>query len=244
MIQLDTITALAQKHQTTQLNILREYVQHLFLMYFYQQPETDTIFFKGGTALRIVYQSPRFSEDLDFSASGRDTRGIEAALFKTVKEIEREAIAFQVKESKETSGGYLAILHSTLFDQEVAIRLEVSQRAGTKYGDVATIVNDFFPPYTILTIARQQLVAEKIQALMTRGKARDYYDLYFMLRANVLPAGEKHVLKEVLVTIMKSRLNFEKELGQFLPRSHWSVIRNFKQLLEVEMKRALGAKLL
>lgn len=240
MIQLDTITALAQKHQTTQLNILREYIQHLFLSYFYQQAGTDTIFFKGGTALRIVYQSPRFSEDLDFSASGRSTRGIEAALFRTAKEIEREAITFQVKESKETSGGYLAILHCTLFDHEVAIQIEVSQRAGTKHGDVATIVNDFFPPFTILTLPRHQLVAEKIQALMTRGKARDYYDLYFILRANLLPAGEKHVLEEVLAILKKSRLNFEKELGQFLPRSHWSVIRNFKQLLEVEMKRALG----
>lgn len=34
---------------------------------FYQEKEAEAILFKGGTALRLIYQSPRFSEDLDFS---------------------------------------------------------------------------------------------------------------------------------------------------------------------------------
>ncbi|MBI5620900.1 nucleotidyl transferase AbiEii/AbiGii toxin family protein [Candidatus Gottesmanbacteria bacterium] len=241
MISLHTIAELSQKLQTTSMNILREYVQHQFLSYFYQQPQTDKIFFKGGTALRIVYQSPRFSEDLDFSASGRqNTRGIEEALLQTVKEMEREAIAVRVKESKETSGGYLAILVCTLFDQDVTIQLEVSQRVGNIRGDVATIVNNFIPPYTLMTMTRQQLVAEKCKALMTRGKARDYYDLYFILRANLLPAGEKHMLRAVATNVHATQLNFEKELGQFLPSSHRSVIRNFKHVLEAEIQRSLG----
>ncbi len=239
MIAENAIAQLTQKLQTTRLNIVREYVQHLFLSYFYQQPYTDTVYFKGGTALRIIYQSPRFSQDLDFSALGQDTRLIEEAITQTVKEIAREGITIEVKESKKTSGGYLAILHGRLFGERVAVHLEVSQRAGRKRGDVATIVSDFLPPYTLMELARKDLVAEKIQALMTRGKARDYYDLYFILRANLLPAGEKRVLDAVAHTVRATHLNFEKEVGLFLPKSHWSVIRNFKQVLLAEIGRSL-----
>ena len=63
------LTKLAVKQQTTEVNIRREYVQHLLLSYLYQQPAGENLFFKGGTALRLVHQSPRFSEDLDFDAS-------------------------------------------------------------------------------------------------------------------------------------------------------------------------------
>lgn len=74
MIADHVLKSLATKFQTTELNVRREYCQHLFLSYFYQQPLTDHIYFKGGTALRTLYNSPRFSEDLDFSASITDIR--------------------------------------------------------------------------------------------------------------------------------------------------------------------------
>ncbi len=55
MITVEAIRALAAKLQTTELNVRREYCQHLFLSYFYQQSLTDQVYFKGGTALRIIY---------------------------------------------------------------------------------------------------------------------------------------------------------------------------------------------
>jgi len=67
MLDREIIRKLALQHQTTEINIAREYVQHLFLSVFYQEPDSEKVLFKGGTALRITFQSPRFSEDLDFS---------------------------------------------------------------------------------------------------------------------------------------------------------------------------------
>ena len=48
MITNQALQSLAAKLQTTELNLRREYFQHLFLSYFYQQPGTDQIYFKGG----------------------------------------------------------------------------------------------------------------------------------------------------------------------------------------------------
>lgn len=239
MISYSVIQNLARKLQTTELNVRREYIQHLFLSYFYQQPESDTIYFKGGTALRIIYQSPRFSEDLDFSSSMSNITKIENILIRTIREIEREGITVDIKESKRTSGGYLAIIHFLLAGQEVATQLEVSQRDGRRNGEVITIVNDFIPPYTVMVLLRNQLITEKIQALLTRQKARDFYDLYFILRANLLPTQQKDVLPEVVKVLDKSSVHFQQELKQFIPKSHWAVVRNFKETLKREIQHSI-----
>lgn len=235
MISQSAIQNLAQKLQSTELNIRREYIQHLFLSYFYQQVDSETIYFKGGTALRIMYQSPRFSEDLDFSSSATTINRIEHILVQTNREIEREGIKIDIKEAKITSGGYLAIINFLLGNQEVAIQLEVSQRTGKMKGEVITVINDFILPYTIVSLAREQLVEEKIKALLTRQKARDFYDLYFILRARLLLAAGKSDVKKVINLLEKTDIHFEQELKQFLPKSHWTIIRNFKSSLQQEI---------
>src|SRR3989338_1313089 len=71
MITIEALEKLARQYQTGVFpNIIREYFQHVFLEELYKLPEAKQMLFKGGTALRIIYGSPRFSEDLDFSLFG------------------------------------------------------------------------------------------------------------------------------------------------------------------------------
>jgi len=233
MLAEETIKNLAEKKQTTELNVRREYFQHLFLSYFYLQPKAENIYFKGGTALRIVYGSPRFSEDLDFSSKIKSFPEIERLMVKTLEEIEREGINVDIEESKKTSGGYLANLRFN----KVPIRVQISLRESKKEGEAVTIAGDFLPSYIIVQLVTEQLVEEKINALLTRGKPRDFYDLYFILRANLLPANQRDILAKTLPALKKSSFSFEKELKQFLPKSHWAVIRDFRASLEREIKR-------
>lgn len=238
MLSQDAIKNLARKYQTNELNIRREYYQHLFLSYLYQQPDAAKIYFKGGTALRILYQSPRFSEDLDFSSSLPDKK-IEQVVVAALSEIEREGIEADFTEAKHTSGGYLAILVFKTGEERVVVQLEISRRVGKKHMAVTTISGDFLPAYTIVNLAQEQLVAEKIAALLTRGKPRDFYDLYFMLRANLLLPSQRQALQQALAALRTSSLHFEKELKQFLPKSHWPLIRDFPATLEREIRRFL-----
>ena len=68
MMTIEELEKIAREHQTPLFpNALREYFQHLFLQELYQLAGSEQMLFKGGTALRIIYGSPRFSEDLDFS---------------------------------------------------------------------------------------------------------------------------------------------------------------------------------
>jgi predicted nucleotidyltransferase component of viral defense system len=237
MLTTDKLKELSIKNQTTELNIRREYVQHLFLSHFYQQKKSKQIFFKGGTALRILFNSPRFSEDLDFSSSLKGIKEIETTVINALEEIEREGIQTEIVESKKTTGGYLAIVSFKLSSQTVEIQIEISNREKDSEGEIITVVNDFIPNYTVMQLKLQILTEEKLLALLGRKKPRDFYDLYFMLRANLISQKQKNVLSKALTELKKSHINFEKELKQFLPRAHWTIIRTFKLTLEKEIQK-------
>jgi len=237
MISREAVIKLAEKCQTTELNIKREYYQHLFLSCFYQQSNSDRVFFKGGTALRVVYQSPRFSEDLDFSSSLSSIKTIEQMITTTLAELERLGLVVTIEEAKRTSGGYLAKVIFKDNSYPVSLRLEISLRERKTKGELVTIAGDFIPAYTIMQLVQEQLVDEKVRAFLSRKKPRDFYDLYFILRANLLLADRKNILKKALKVVNQSRINFKEELKQFLPKSHQAITRDFATVLKREIRK-------
>ncbi len=237
MVTQDQIRQFAIKCQISELNVMREYLHHLFLSYFYLQPQTSEIYFKGGTALRIVYQSTRFSEDLDFSTNKEDVPGIEDCLLEVLAKIEKENVSSTLREAKTTTGGYLSTIDFVLFGQTVPVQIEISFREKENRGELFTIASDFIPPYTIVVLVEDQLIAQKMRALQVRKKPRDFYDLYFILRKRLPIPDKKIILGEALKALQTTDINFENELKQFLPKSQWAIIRDFKQVLEREIQR-------
>lgn len=239
MVAQDQIRRFATKYQTSELNVIREYLQHLFLSYFYQLPQTSQIYFKGGTALRLVYQSARFSEDLDFSTNQEDVPGIEDCLLEVLRKFDKENIEATLQEAKTTTGGYLSTINFMLFGQTIPIQIEVSFREKENKGELSTITSDFIPPYTLTVLAEEQLVSQKMRALLSRRKARDFYDLYFILRKQLPIPDKKTILSQALAALHSAHINFEVELKQFLPKAHWAIIRDFKNISEREIQRFL-----
>ena len=238
MISPDTIRKLAVAQQTTELNIAREYAQHLFLSGFYQQAGAEQVMFKGGTALRLVYGSPRFSEDLDFSGFGVRVKSIEDWVADSGSGIEQAGVPVSIEESKQTSGGYLSILSLSIAGQPVSIQIEVSLRRknGLK-GRGVLIANDLVPAYVATLLPEAALVEEKLTALITRGKPRDFYDCYFMLRKNMIPLKHKRLLQAAKETLSKTKINFKTELKDFLPRTQQALVSDFKKTLMAELER-------
>ncbi len=238
MITADAIKKMAVAQQTTELNIAREYAQHLFLSGFYRQRGTQQVMFKGGTALRVAYNSPRFSEDLDFSGFGVSVKDIEDWVASTGASIEQSGIAISIKESKKTSGGYLGILDLEFSGYQVRILFEISLRRknGLK-GRGVLVASDFVPAYTATLLPEQALVEEKLAALLDRGKPRDFFDCYFMLRKNMIMPKQRHIFVQVKQALASTRINFKAELGDFLPRSYQPIISDFKKTLMAELER-------
>ena len=57
----------ARASATDGWNLLREYVQSRMLGALQEAGAMVPLAFMGGTALRVLYRLPRFSEDLDFT---------------------------------------------------------------------------------------------------------------------------------------------------------------------------------
>ena len=125
MLTSDNLAEIARKLQTTQRNVIREYIQHLFLSELYKRKDSDALLFKGGTGLRILYESPRYSEDLDFDGIDiRRPQTIDDLFREILLEIERIGVEIHLEEEKRTSGGYLGILHYQLFRTQEGMRFE------------------------------------------------------------------------------------------------------------------------
>ncbi len=244
MIEAKTIKTLADRYQTTVDNVIREYFQHIFLSVLYQQKKSESILFKGGTALRIIYQSPRFSEDLDFTGLGISTREIESLLEDALAHMEHEGIQVNIDEAKKTSGGYFGILELKGNGYQSEIQFEVSLRQSRQAKGMASLISsDFLPPYTILQLEEKTLVAEKVNAVLTRAKPRDFYDLYYILRSRLALKevfGKDKTLKtKLLELIKKKKYDLRGELKRFLPVSQHPILRNFENVLAREIERNL-----
>lgn len=150
---------------------------------------SEELVFKGGTALRKVYFAHwRYSEDLDFTVR-RDM---------TKKELEHALKSWQTK-VEETSG--IRLTTRMLHKPDGYARARLQYVASLAYPamiymdftfdepiclapESRTVITDPFPckPGTVLAYALEELLAEKLRSLMERGKSRDYYDVWRLLR--------------------------------------------------------------
>lgn len=238
MLEKKQIIDLSVKMQTTELNIIREYLQHRFLSFFYKREKSREIYFKGGTALRIIYNSPRFSEDLDFTSGKVKISEIEDLIVDTLGDLLREGLVGEIKESKKTSGGFLALIDFKIYNYNLALRIEISARekGHNVKGEFAQINSALSPVYILWHLATEQLIHEKIQATLTRAKPRDFYDIYFLLRSRLINPSEKNLLKKIPKILGEVDINFSRELKEFLPLSLYPVIKNFKEALLRELR--------
>ena len=246
MIEKRQVQKLAERWQTTIDNVVREYFQQLFLSRLYQEKGSDNLLFKGGTALRIIWQSPRFSEDLDFTGVNITMKEIEVLMEGALAKIEMEGVQTEIVESKSTSGGYLAIFQLETTEYKSSIQVEVSLRNGKKgIGTAALVQSDLVVPYTLIHLKEDVLVAEKIRACLTRAKARDFYDLYFILRGRMAFKEafiqDKQLKTKILCIVKSGKLDFKRELKAFLPVNQHMIIKGFPKTLVVEIERNLAS---
>jgi len=251
MIQKEDIQKLALKYQTPEYpNVIREYFQHLFLFQLYKIESAENLLFKGGTALRMLYNSPRFSEDLDFSIFNikryEQKKFIENLFTRILFEIERIGIKIEVgsKPGLTTDGYYTEAIFDLYDYPQTAISLNISSRNGRRIkGEVDSIINDFIPAYNLIHLPQNELVEEKIfDAMLKRKKARDFYDLYFLMRKNLITGEQKKRLNNLSDEIKKwaKKINFGSELRSFLPRDQQIIIKDFKNTLVNELNRQLS----
>ena len=182
-------TELQQYAKLTALNLGQaelDYYQNIILFIISQEYSKELVF-KGGTALKKCYGLDRFSEDLDFTCIKEiDTNKIFNAL-------KRFNIEFET-EIKDYSQGIKIIirikgpLYSGIKNSMCKMIIDLSYRENVLLSPNITNLGRFLlevPSFDVYVMNEQEILSEKIRAIMTRDKARDVYDLDFLLKKGI-----------------------------------------------------------
>lgn len=249
---MDYITAasLANKQEIDAYTILREYVQIRFLDIFFRIVPPKTIFFKGGTALRLLYGSDRFSEDLDFTVPSKNNPFDLAK--KTVLKLQSEIADISIKQIDTLAGASAKIsLNGFAPHHPLTIKLDFSLREHVLTPQIAVIKNTLPVSGISLVdaVSKEEILAEKIRAVVHRKKGRDLYDLWYLLhtgtRLDKSFVGKKlayyhEKLQPEAVFDAISQWN-EKDLYQdiakFLPKSQRKIILELPRLTKDLLKQ-------
>lgn len=212
---------LSKKLQININNIVREYWEMFVLNELYGSSLADALIFKGGTALRLIHNSPRFSEDLDFSL-------LKKMDFEKFKDIIETAAASQpelsVKQIYSKKNTYFALIKfkQDYLSQTLSIKVEVSKRKlPTQKNKIFELLAASSPASNLKPLIRvftlKQMFKDKLMALNTRKKARDLFDFWFI--------GQ--LLKQKLPTPPKIKLierEIKQELHRLLPKNYYLII--------------------
>jgi len=111
----------------SQEQIVREEYELIILKSLFESKWGGAFVFKGGTALRLAYDSARFSEDLDFSVIKKFNK---SELKEILKSIANQNQALELKESLQKRYTYFALfkVKEAFMSQSFSIKFEASTR--------------------------------------------------------------------------------------------------------------------
>ena len=169
------------------LNRLREYLQTLILASLHDCEAFRSLAFVGGTALRILYGLPRFSEDLDFSLENQKNYAGKEWMGKVKRSLTLAGFFPDVtwNESKTVHVGWVrlrGILQeaglSAHPNQKIAIKLEIDTRPPHGAQSERRVVTHY-RTFVLQYYDMSSLLAGKLHAIISRrySKGRDWYDL-------------------------------------------------------------------
>ncbi|MBI2105963.1 nucleotidyl transferase AbiEii/AbiGii toxin family protein [Candidatus Woesearchaeota archaeon] len=210
-----------KKGLTNKEYIEKDYFQDLFLFHLFKK--TNKLIFKGGTALYKLYGLKRFSEDLDFSLlENLNTKSIE----QIIRDMVENTGCFKIKSIKETKDSLLIkISCKGILTKYNTLRIDINFKNKVIKGfDIKNYISEFIDinPFSLRSLKLEEIISEKIHALFTREKARDVYDLFFLLRISAL---DKKLTQEKL-KIFDIKYNPQKIAGK---------IENIKAVWEKEL---------
>ncbi|MFH1037310.1 MAG: nucleotidyl transferase AbiEii/AbiGii toxin family protein [PVC group bacterium] len=173
------------------LNCLREYLQAYILRILFDDGFFDLSAFVGGSALRFLYRISRFSEDLDFSATGGELYPFEPGMLKLKRELEMSGYDVTVKYNAGKTVQYAMIgFVGIMFEagisphrnQKLSIKIDIDTRP-PEGAILATHISDIYFPLAYITYDLPSLFAGKLNALLCRSytKGRDFFDLGWYL---------------------------------------------------------------
>lgn len=169
------------------LNILREYIQAMVLRSLHESEAFNNLAFMGGTALRFVFDLPRFSEDLDFSLETEDGYNPRDWMQKVKRDLTYQGFkpAISWNDRSVVHKGWIKVAEilktaglSNMPGHNLSVKIEIDCNPPAGAELEKRLINRH-AVFLLRYYTLPSLMAGKVHALATRGyfKGRDWYDL-------------------------------------------------------------------
>lgn len=232
-------------------NYLREFLQLLILKILDEEGYFRNLAFVGGTALRVLYDLNRFSEDLDFCLISKGNYAFSQLMQNLEKKLRLENfdVTVRYKDAKTVASGLIKF-ENLLYqlgltahrDKKLTIKFEVDQNTPAGYNTTLSVIsNDFF--IAINHFDLPSLLSGKLHALLYRKytKGRDFYDYIWYVGKKITPnfvwlnnaiSQTEHVAASVDADNIKSLLleKFEKTNFNHVQKDIAPFLKNPKEI--------------
>ena len=244
MLWKEILNLSENKGETTQ-QTFQDHLQKSILTYLSQKAAFNQIVFQGGTALRIFYNNPRFSEDLDFVLKNqkekydlsKNTNTLKNHIKNTYPFVEEIKIIIQKTDAKMQR----IIIKTTSDNPEQKAQIHIELAYIPSYQNQPKILP--FPPFNpAITVEKPiEILADKITALGLRdySKGRDLWDIYYLTTEQNTKIDWNLVNQKI-----KDYEYTKKQYLEKIQNTNEQLKIKGKQILENEMKRFLPKTLL
>ncbi len=235
MISLDELKRIAKLKGINNLgNAEKDYLIEIALLSISRNTK-DELVFKGGTCLAKFYKLARFSQDIDFTL--KNDLDLDVLIGKVILDFSSFGIEAEIKDKKKVHDSFMFTLRlkGPLYTGTTlslsSLRIDINMKSSI---DMPFFVNNFIsiypdiPQFSLQIMHEKEILAEKVRAIMKRVKARDIYDLWFLLERGVV-FDEKLVEKKLEYYKEKwSKIEFTKRLNA--QKNNWMI--ELRSLLE------------
>lgn len=211
------------------LSQIRDAFQLRLLTFLYRGSTSSSLVLKGGAAMRVLTESARFTQDLDFD---HDPHRSLASLQNTVRAAIDRAIqgsgliGTSISESKQTDTvARWKISGRTNTGENLHLTVEVSRRRAPDQNHVLKIpvqIADRTLPRVYVSVYDEQALADnKLAALIDdrRTAPRDVYDLELLLARGVVPSADA-------VENLGGRATLTQRIADKLDLMTWSLFQD------------------
>lgn len=236
-------------------NILVEYLQYEFLDSIFKQSNSELLSFIGGTAIRIVYHSSRFSEDLDFDNLGLSYEEFITLIESAVFDIKNKGFNIDFRFVKKGAYHCYVKFSDLLFkndlsqhkDEKILIRIDTVHKDLVSQQKIVTL-NQFGIYRKIKVNPADILLSQKLITILERKreKGRDFYDVSYLFgitkpNYDFLEKTLKMSRKEFKTKLMErvDKLNMTELSQDILPLlinpDDQNRVLDFKEYIEQEL---------
>ena len=198
----------------------------------------DSLFFGGGTMLRLCHNLNRYSTDLDFWINpGTDN----ALLFDKIHTALSKS--FSITDAEQKRNTLLFEIKADMSTRRLVLEIRKDQ-SDFRWERKIAFSKFSIHQITVKGLTLEQMMQNKVNAFCSRKLIRDCYDIHFLITRGVkLPVGEKSLQEMLMIMNDFKDRDFNVTLGSVLDKEERAFFKeNRFQLLREEILSLLKTK--